>query len=84
MATAKSKAEADTECKTANARATLLTPKSKYDHDKLSQLLRAMQQAIDPSMIDANADFFLGITHSDGEWKWDDTKSPIFSQRTFI
>ena len=78
MNTGKAKTAADTDCLNENPRSTLLTPKDQITHDKLEQYLTRTQ--LSPS---ANADFFLGITHSEGQWKWDDTKAPVFTESMF-
>ena len=74
MTTAKSKAAADQDCKTANARSSLFTPKSQFAQTALEQYL-----TLNP-LTPNDADFFLGITHNDGQWQWDDTKESIFTQ----
>ena len=78
MNTGKAKTAADTDCLNENPRSTLLTPKDQITHDKLEQYLTRTQ--LSPT---ANADFFLGITHSEGQWKWDDTKAPVFTESRF-
>ena len=75
MTTAKAKAAADQDCKTANARSSLFAPKSQFAQTTLEQYL-----ALNPQTPNANADFFLGITHNNGQWQWDDTKESVFTQ----
>ena len=79
MNTGKAKTAADTDCKNENPRSTILTPKNKITHDKLEHYLTRTQ--LSP---DANADFFLGVTFSDGQWKWDDNKEAVFTQSMFL
>ena len=74
MDTAKAKTAADTDCKNEHPRATLLTPKSKIAHDRLEHYLTRNQ------LSTPNGDFFLGVTFSDGQWKWDDTKEAVFTE----
>ena len=78
MTTAKTKAAADQDCKTANARSSLLTPKSQFVQTKLEQYL-----SLNPLTPDSNADFFLGITHNNEQWQWDDTKESVFIQSKY-
>ena len=75
MNTGKAKTAADTDCKNEHPRSTILTPKNRITHDKLEHYLTRTQ--LTP---DANSDFFIGITFSDGQWKWDDTKETVFTQ----
>ena len=75
MTTGKAKAAADQDCKSENPRSTLLSPKDKITHDKIEHyFLRA------PLTPNSNADFFLGITHTNGQWQWDDTKDSVFTE----
>ena len=78
MNTGKAKTAADTDCLNENPKSTLLTPKDQITHDRLEQYLTRTEL-----LSSANADFFLGITHSDGQWKWDDTKAPVFTKSRF-
>ena len=77
MDTAKAKTAADTDCKNEHPRATLLTPKSKIAHDRLEHYLTRNQ------LSTPNGDFFLGVTFSDGQWKWDDTKEAVFTESMY-
>ena len=77
MNTGKAKTAADTDCLNENPKSTLLTPKDQITHDKLELYLTRTP------LTSANADFFLGITHSEGQWKWDDTKAPVFTESMF-
>ena len=75
MTTAKAKTAADQDCKSENPRSTLLTLKNQITHDKLEHYLTRT-----PLTPNADADFFLGITHTDGQWQWDDTKASVFTE----
>ena len=77
MDTGKAKTAADTDCKNENPRSTILSPKSKITHDKLEHYLTRSQ-------LSPDTDFFLGVTFSDGQWKWDDNKEAVFTQSKFL
>ena len=78
MNTGKTKTEADADCKGESPRASLLTPKSRMLHDKLEHYLIR-----NPLTPDQNAEFFVGITHKEGQWQWDDTKDSVFTESMF-
>ena len=70
MASQADKSTADTECK--NLGGNILTSKSKYSTYKLATFLE------DQSSID---NIYLGMSKSDEQWIWDDTKTTVFAER---